>query len=117
MQKYRNKKSGKYHSGREHNRAWELQMLQRAGKISDLQEQVKFVLIPTQREPATVGPRGGLKLGKVIEHECSYFADFVYTDTATGKKVVEDSKGFRTKDYIIKRKLMLQVHGIRIYET
>lgn len=117
MQKYRNQKSGKYHSKREHDRAFELQLLQRAGIISDLQEQVKFVLIPTQREPATVGPRGGKKPGKVIEQECTYIADFVYTNTATGAKIVEDSKGFRTKDYIIKRKLMLYVYGIRIYET
>lgn len=117
MQKYRNIKSGKYHSKREHDRAYELKILQKAGLISDLQEQVKFVLIPTQREPAIVGPRGGKKPGKVIEQECTYIADFVYTNTVTGEKVVEDSKGFRTKDYIIKRKLMLYVHGIRIYET
>jgi hypothetical protein len=41
--------------------------------------------------------------------------DFVYMEN--GKKVVEDTKGFRTKDYIIKRKLMLYVHGIRIKEV
>ena len=52
----------------------------------------------------------------LIERSCRYVADFVYTDRATGRTVVEDTKGFRTKEYIIKRKLMLHVHGIRIKE-
>ena len=44
-------------------------------------------------------------------------ADFVYTDVETGETVVEDTKGFRTDVYKIKRKLMLKVHGIKIKET
>ena len=56
------------------------------------------------------------KKGKLIERAVSYIADFVYTDE-NGKTVVEDAKGFRTKDYIIKRKLLLYMHGIRIKET
>lgn len=86
------------------------------GKISDLQRQVRFELIPAQREPDTVGPRGGVKKGRTIELACDYVADFVYTDSETGKTVVEDTKGMRTKDYVIKRKLMLYVHGVRIRE-
>lgn len=43
-------------------------------------------------------------------------ADFVYTDNASGQTVVEDTKGVRTKEYIIKRKLMLHVHNIHIHE-
>ena len=92
----------------------DLSLLARAGKIENLQMQVKFVLIPAQYEPDTIGKRGGVKRGKLIERECSYVADFVYTED--GKLVVEDTKGFKTKDYIIKRKLMLHVHGIRIQE-
>ena len=83
----------------------ELLLLERTGAIHNLKTQVKYVLIPSQRDPVT---------GKVIERECAYKADFVYTEN--GETVVEDTKGFRTKDYIIKRKLMLQVHGIRIRE-
>lgn len=85
-----------------------------AGGITELKRQVEFELIPTQREPDAVGVRGGIKKGKVIEQKCSYIADFVYYED--GKKVVEDTKGFKTKDYVIKRKLMLWVHGIRIRE-
>ena len=90
-------------------------MMQRAGQITGLRCQVPFRLIPTQREPDIIGPRGGRKLGKVIEHGVVYVADFVYF--RNGEQVVEDAKGFRTKDYIIKRKLMLWVHGIRIKEV
>jgi hypothetical protein len=97
-------------SQREAVRWMELKLLERAGHIKDLQRQVKFVLIPKQ-----VGYVG--KKVKVLERECSYVADFVYTDNETEKTVVEDTKGVRTKDYIIKRKLMLYMHGIRIKEV
>lgn len=95
----------------------ELRALEEAGVISNLQRQVKFVLIPAQREPDTVGARGGVKKGKLIERECSYIADFVYNIPECKTPVVEDAKGMRTTDYIIKRKLMLYVHQIRIREV
>ena len=119
VNKYGNKKitvgDETFDSSKEYRRFCELKLLQRAGKIKDLQRQVKFVLIPTQREPDVIGPRGGVKEGKVIEQECAYLADFVYVNDK-GETVVEDTKGFKTKDYIIKRKLMLHVHGISIQE-
>ncbi len=119
--KYRNKKvvmNGiEFDSKKEAKRYAELSLLEKAGVISDLKMQVKFVLIPAQREPDTVGARGGIKKGKVIEKECAYIADFVYKDLTLNETVVEDTKGVRTKDYIIKRKLMLYVHGIRIKEV
>lgn len=104
-----------FDSKREAKRYSELQILEKAGAISELQTQVKFVLIPTQREPDSVGVRGGIKKGKVIEREVDYIADFVYKNSA-GKIVVEDTKGYKTKDYILKRKMMLLFHGIRIVE-
>ncbi|MGN0695049.1 MAG: DUF1064 domain-containing protein [Lentihominibacter sp.] len=103
-----------FDSKKEACRYMELSLLEKAGEIKDLRCQVKYVLIPTQREPDTIGARGGVHKGKVLEKECSYIADFVYEKD--GKTIVEDTKGFRTTDYIIKRKLMLQVHGIRIQE-
>lgn len=105
-----------FDSMKEGRRYTELKLLERSGEISDLQMQVKFVLIPAQREPDTVGARGGIHKGKLIEHECSYIADFVYLDEK-GELVVEDVKGFRTPEYKLKRKLMLYVHGIRIKEV
>lgn len=104
-----------FDSKKEANRFLELSLLERAGKITDLKQQVKFVLIPAQREPETIGKRGGVKKGKLLERECSYIADFTYKD-AGGKLIVEDTKGMRTKDYIIKRKLMLFIHGIQVKE-
>ena len=105
----------RFDSKREAQRYCELKLLEQAGEISGLRMQVKFVLIPQQREPDIRGQRGGIHKGKVIEKECAYIADFVYQKD--GETVVEDTKGFRTKDYIIKRKLMLYVHGIRIREV
>ena len=116
--KYKNKKVMVdgiwFDSKKEANRFRELRLLESAGLIKDLDYQVKFVLIPAQREPDTVGPKGGTHKGKLIERECAYVADFVYQKD--GKTIVEDTKGFRTADYKIKRKLMLYVHGIRIKE-
>ena len=79
-----------------------------------MQRQVKFLLIPAQYEKVIDG-KGKLKQ-KCIERECVYVADFQYINTRTGELVVEDTKGVRTKDYIIKRKLMLSVHSIKIKE-
>lgn len=104
-----------FDSKKEAKRYQELSLLEKAGAIQDLQRQVKYVLIPSQREPDTIGARGGIHKGKTIEKECAYYADFVYQEN--GETVVEDTKGMRTTEYIIKRKLMLYVHGIRIKEV
>lgn len=109
-----------FDSKKEAKRYSELLLLERAGAITDLERQVKYILIPAQRESSaeiyTKGKnKGCFKPGKLLEKECAYKADFVYKEN--GKTVVEDTKGFRTKDYIIKRKLMLHVYGIRIREV
>ena len=96
-----------FDSRRELQRWAELNILLRAKKIENLERQVKFELIPVQRSED----------GKVIERECAYVADFVYDDLERGKHVVEDAKGFRTPEYIIKRKLMLWLKGIKIEEV
>ncbi len=106
-----------FDSRKEYKRYCELKMMEASGIISNLQRQVKYILIPCQREPDTIGKRGGIHKGKVIEKECSYYADFVYQVTDTGETVVEDVKGMRTTEYKIKRKLMLYVHHIKIKEV
>lgn len=84
--------------------------------------QVKYLLIPAQYETyERYGKKGQrLKDGqRLLEKECAYVADFVYQDAHTGELVVEDVKSEATKkkeSYIIKRKLMLWVLGIRIKE-
>ena len=89
-----------FDSKKEFHRWCELRLLERAGKITDLDRQVKYELIPKQDG----------------ERAVFYVADFVYID-ADGKTVVEDTKGVRTDAYKIKRKLMLWVHHIKIKET
>jgi len=108
-----------FDSKKEAKRYQELLLLEKAGAIQDLQRQRKFILIPAQREFTneiyTKGRKKGcFKQGKLLERECAYIADFLYIEN--GKRIVEDTKGFRTKDYIIKRKLMLYMYGIRIKE-
>ncbi len=104
-----------FDSKREASRYIDLSLLEKAGEISNLRMQVKYELIPTQREPDIIGPKGGVKKGKIIEKECAYYADFVYADK-DGNTVVEDTKGFRTPEFVIKRKLMLWIHGIEVQE-
>lgn len=106
-----------FDSVKEYRRFCELSLLEKAGAITDLKRQVEFVLIPAQREPDKVGVRGGVIKGKTLELAVKYVADFVYHNAEDGKTVVEDTKGFKTKDYILKRKMMLYFHGIRIKEV
>ena len=110
MRKNKYNNNGNGSSIKERKRGAELELLQRAGIISDLQKQVTYELIPAHYEVIN-GKR------KCIERACTYRADFVYFDERTKELVVEDTKGFRTTEYVIKRKLMLHEHGIRIKET
>ena len=109
-----------FDSKKEMQRYCELKLLEKAGVISSLELQKVFELVPAQYETSaelyTKGKnKGERKKGKCIEKAVTYKADFTYIDQ-NGYTVVEDTKGFKTKDYIIKRKLMLFVHGIRIIE-
>lgn len=107
MSKYGNKKTVidgiTFDSKKEAKRYGELKLLERAGHIDTLSLQPKFTLIPSQRRD-----------DGVAERPCAYVADFMYREN--GKFIVEDTKGFKTPDYIIKRKLMLEKHGITIRE-
>ena len=94
----------------------ELKLLAKTGQITDLQLQKKFIIVPEIREPDTVGPRGGVKKGKLIQSAAYYVADFVYYDK-NGKLVVEDFKGFKTDLYKLKKKLMKYIYDIDIKET
>ena len=108
-----------FDSKKEARRYRELALLEKAGQIESLELQKVFELIPAQYEAVSreeyIKSKGKKTKGKCIERACTYKADFVYVEN--GKIVVEDTKGFKTKDYIIKRKLMLHIHGIRIREV
>lgn len=110
--KYHNQKTNldgiEFDSRKEARRYAELLLMQKAGEIYDLQRQVPFVLIPKQTDPIT---------GKMLEREAKYIADFTYRSCKTGRITVEDTKGMKTKDYILKRKMMLYRHGIKIQEV
>jgi hypothetical protein len=88
---------GRFDSKLEYQRFLELQLMERAGLISDLRRQIKYPLV----------------LGDTLV--CTYIADFVYLKNGT--EVVEDSKGFRTREYLMKKNLMKKIHNIEIFET
>ena len=109
-----------FDSRKEAERYSELKLLERCGAISNLELQKVYELIPAQYEMYERYGKNGQRLKdgkKCIEKSCVYKADFVYIDNETGQQVVEDVKGFRTKEYKIKKKLMLYIHGIKIKEV
>ena len=121
--KYGNKKVVRngmtFDSVHEYERYCELVLLEKAGLITELETQKPFTLIPAQYETYERYGKNGkrLKDGKrCVERSVVYVADFVYKEN--GKTVVEDTKSdaTKTKDFVIKRKLMLWVHNIRIKE-
>ena len=107
--KYHSEKSGGYDSKKEHQRANTLKFLEKQGFISDLREQVPFDLAPAQYVTSYLGKQICVRL------KLRYIADFVYI--RDGKTIVEDVKGFKTKEYKHKKRLMLLVYGIDILET
>ena len=76
-----------FDSRKEAGRWKELRILELTGQIEKLERQVEYELVP--------------KNGS--ERAVKYLADFRYREN--GKTIVEDVKGFKTKDYVIKRKL------------
>lgn len=88
-----------FDSKKEYARWKDLVLAQKSGAIKSLMRQVRYKL----------------KINGLLV--CTYVADFVYTDFLTGKQVVEDCKGYKTQIYILKRKLMLAIHGIQILES
>lgn len=100
--KYNNSKTVvdgiEFDSEKEAKRYKELRLMLKAGEIGLLRMQVEYELNP-----------GGT-------HSLKYVADFVYLDSRPGQEIVEDVKGFRTREYKKKRRLMKKVHGIEIQE-
>lgn len=100
--KYRNKKvvtpDGTFDSQKEYRRWQELKLLERAGQIAELRRQVRYELVP--------------KCGK--NRAAYYIADFVYTEN--NKTVVADTKGYKTSEYILKRKILAWRYEIEIEE-
>lgn len=111
-----------FDSLKEWRRYQELLLMEKAGAIKDLRRQVPFELVPAQYEDVYTGEyyqrgehKGEPKLKRVcVEKAVTYYADFVYVEG--GETVVEDTKGFKVPEYILKRKLMRYLRGIRIKE-
>lgn len=105
-------------SKKEAGRCDALHLLLRGGKIDSLEFQKDYLLIPALYKEIELSERyksgknkGQPKTKRVCEEKkVVYRADFVYIDKETGNTVIEDCKGMRTKEYILKRKLMKQLY-------
>jgi transcriptional antiterminator len=118
--KYGNKKAKHdgmvFDSRRERNRYIILSALQRAGEISDLRMQVTYELLPAIYEMEEKQLKTKVKMvQRCAQRAVHYIADFVYKDKE-GNEVVEDTKGMRTKEYLLKKKMMRALLGIQIKE-
>ena len=98
--------------------------LEKAGKIRDLREQVRYELIPAKWEEIPQFGKKGQPIKpkrKCVERALCYFADFVYVDCATGETIVEDAKGYKGgatyRIFKDKAKMMLDKYGIKVVEV
>lgn len=87
-----------FDSKKEADRYVQLLLMERGGEISGL----------------VVHPAFELEINHV--KICGYVADFKYFDESSCKEIVEDTKGYRTRAYRIKKKLMLALRGIDVRE-
>ena len=88
-----------FDSRREAIRYAELKMLEQAGEITDLELQPIFPCVINEKPI------------------CKYIADFRYTDVKTGKVIIEDTKGFKTDLYLVKKKMVKAIYNIVIVEV
>ena len=106
--KYHNKKieyNGiKFDSIKEMRHYVALKELEKLGYIKDLQLQVKFELQPK------------FKYNNKNIRAIIYIADFVYFDTSANKTIVVDVKGFKTKEYLIKKKMFMYKYQNYIFK-
>ena len=119
--KYHNKKVQydgiEFDSKKEMYRYIRLKSMQDEGLITDLRLQVPYEIIPAIYETTTVQLKTKTKeVTKCVQRATHYLADFVYRDQ-DGNEVVEDSKGLRTKEYLLKKKMMRAFLGIAIKEV
>ena len=108
-----------FDSKKESNRYMELKLLERSKVISDLRLQVEFELLPNQYITEKRYGKNGKPLKDkkmLLERRVVYRADFVYTLNETSETVVEDVKGVRLPEYVLKRKMFLYKYGIPIHE-
>lgn len=113
MNKYKAKRTDGYDSKKEASYALKLKAMMKCAtssqRVAKIEEQVKFEIIPQQVD----------ENGRIIERAAHYIADFRVT-YGDGRVEVIDVKSAMTKKlpaYILKRKLMLHVHGIRVVEV
>ena len=108
--KYHNRKVKGFDSAKEWRRNQELETLQRAGEISELNRQVPFTLMPSY----TIADET-TRQGYRTVREIRYIADFTYR-LKNGKRIIEDVKGMQTDVFKLKRKLLERKIALGVIE-
>lgn len=108
--KYHNRKTKGFDSAKEWRRNQELEIMQRAGEISELNRQVPFVLMSSYTI-ADETTRQGFRTVREIR----YIADFTYR-LKDGTRIIEDVKGMQTEVFKIKRKLLERKIALGVIE-
>lgn len=94
--KFDSKKEGQFYQ--------KLKLLEKAGKIKDLELQKEYELQPS------------FKINNKTRRKATYRADFTYVTTEDNKIHVVDVKGFRTEVYRLKKKMFEYRYGIELEE-
>ena len=108
--KYGNKKNKGFDSAKEWRRNQELEIMQKAGEISELNRQVPFVLMQSYTITDETTKQGFRTI-----REIRYIADFTYR-LKNGKRIIEDVKGVQTEVFKIKRKLLERKIALGVIE-
>ncbi len=88
------------------------------GEIENLRLQVPYELLPALYEERVVHLKTKDKVvRKCVQRPVTYVADFVYRDRKTDNEIIEDVKGRKVKEYILKKKMMLAILGLTVTET
>ena len=122
MSKYNNKITYvdgiKFDSQKEASYYCYLRQMEKDGKIRDLRLQVEYELLPKIIGERLKQLKTKTKTVRYTKQSAVvYRADFVYIDNETGLEEVIDVKGRKTKEYILKKKMMLALLGIEIIEV
>lgn len=122
MSKYGNKKTEVdgilFDSKKEADYYLILKAKQKAGEIEGLKMQVPFELLPAIWEDEIRHLKTRDKVVKrLAQRPVRYIADFVYRTVPVGEDVVVDVKGKRTTEYLLKKKMMYALRGIKIMEV
>lgn len=122
MSKYHSKSAYyngiKFPSTLERDRYVFLLLMEKAGVITNLRMQVKYVVLPAITHKETIHLKTKDKIVEKVDQQPIYYtADFVYIKNSTGEEIVEDTKGSKeivSRDVPLRLKLFYWTFGKKV---